>query len=148
MNFHNENPTVIGIRRIGRFDSLWEQSQMIVTLNNPWDVGKVLAKRHELKNFPERRNFSSKSLACEERQMERTLLRKRKELIDSGIQRLQLEKRNLKMYKVVNEIQVGQNDGLHTKLDVLLFNCQSINLADRRHIVATCICQYMPDIFF
>ena len=78
--------------------------------------------------------------------MGRTLLFKRQKLIDSGIQRQQLKVRNLKLYEDGKKIQVGRNYSLHTKLDVILFNCQSIYLADRRHIVATCIYQYMPDI--
>ena len=28
---------------------------MIVTLNSPWDIRKILANAHELKNFPEKR---------------------------------------------------------------------------------------------
>ena len=31
------------------------------------------------------------------------------------------------------------------KLDVILFNYQSVYLADRRHIAATCVCQDIPD---
>ena len=62
---------------------------MIVTLNNPWDARKLLAKTNELEKFPVRRKFISKSLIYEERQVERTLLPKCIELNDSGIQRLQ-----------------------------------------------------------
>ena len=83
---------------------------MVVTLNNAWDVRKVLSKAHELKNFPEERIFSSKSLTFDDRQVERTLLFKRTKLINSGIQRQQLKIRNPKLYKDENEIQVGRND--------------------------------------
>ena len=71
---------------------------------------KILAKTLEHKNFPEKRIFNSDSLTYEERQVERTLLFKSKELIDSGIQRQQLKTRNLKLLKDGNEIQAGRND--------------------------------------
>ena len=83
---------------------------MVVTLNNARDVRKILSKAHELKNFPEKRIFSSKSLTFDERQVETTLLFKRTKLIDSGIQRQQLKIRNPKLYKDENEIQIGRND--------------------------------------
>ena len=145
MEFLNEKPTVIRIRRIGKFDPLKERPRsMIVTLKNPWDVRKILAKAHELKHFPEKRIMISESLTYYERQVERTLLFKRKKLIDSGIQRQQLKIRNLKLFK---DGDPSWTEWLTTyQVRRYIIQLQRTYLADRRQIDATCIYQYMPDI--
>ena len=95
MEFLNETPTKIGTGHIGKVDPLKERPRsMIMTLNNPKDVRKILAKAHELRHFPETRIFISKSLSYEEMHAEKTVLFKRKELIDTGIQRQQLTIKN------------------------------------------------------
>ena len=71
--------------------------------------------------------------------MEKSLLLKCKVLTDSGIQRQQVEMRNIKLYKAV-EMRSKLDEKFDYKLDDIFFNYQSVYLADRRHIAATCIC--------
>ena len=86
------------IYRLGKFRA--ENSRprtLLVKLNNEWATRKILAKSHLLKNYG-LSVFISKSLSSAERLVEQKLLLKRRELIESGVQRSQLRIRNNKLF--------------------------------------------------
>lgn len=70
---------------------------LIVTLNSVWDCRKTLLNSFKLKGF-ETPIFISKSLSADELSLEKNLLRKRYELIQSGTDRSRIKIANLKLF--------------------------------------------------
>ena len=96
---------VENIFRAGKFHP--EKSRprsLIVKFRNVWTVRKILAKASLLKNFGSA-VFISKSLNESERRTERSILKKRRELIDSGVSASSLKIRNLKLYQDGEEVK-------------------------------------------
>ena len=60
---------------------------------------KLVANSHHLKDYPaDYRAFISREITNEERIIERNLLKKRRDLIESGTKRTSIRIRNLKLY--------------------------------------------------
>ena len=71
---------------------------MIVTLSNPWDVRKLIAKSHQLKTHNSK-IFLSRCLSPADREIEKILLHKRWKLInEENIDRRRIKIRELKLF--------------------------------------------------
>ena len=85
--------------RMGRYKTENERPRsLVVTLTSVWDKNKIIQNSHLLKTY-KNKIFISSELTSTERIVERKLLKKRWELIQSGVARKDLKIRNLKLYK-------------------------------------------------
>ena len=91
--------TIWNMKRLGSFKKDRNRPRtIIVTLPHVWDVRKVLSKAPLLKNYVSK-VYLSKSLSHPEIVMENAILKKRRELIESGIPKEALKIRSLKLLK-------------------------------------------------
>ena len=86
-----EKKDITGFRRLGKFNSQNPRArQILIKFSNTYTVDKILARAPMLKVFEPTYNdeayrvFVSKSLNKEEQMKERTLLKKRRELLDTS----------------------------------------------------------------
>ena len=85
--------------RMGRYKTENERPRsLVVTLTSVWDKNKIIQNSHLLKTY-KNKIFISSELTSTEKIVERKLLKKRWELIQSGVARRDLKIRNLKLYK-------------------------------------------------
>ena len=86
MKFLGDDPTKTDMKRLARPSPDNNRLRtFLITLHNPWDVRKVLAKTATLKEYIAQQNFISKSMNRDERQIEDQLLKKRRELINNNV---------------------------------------------------------------
>lgn len=78
---------------------------ILVQFRNEWTANKCLSKGYMLKDHPFP-VFIAKSLSKSEIEIEKTVLKKRAELINSGIPRTDLRIRNLKLYQKGTEVPI------------------------------------------
>ena len=90
--------SLAGVKRPGPFkQNAPRPRSLLVTFKNAWTAGKCLMKGHLLRNhaYP---GFICKSLTKYEETIEKRLLKKRWDLIQTNIPREKLKIRNLKLY--------------------------------------------------
>ena len=91
--------------RVGKFvENSPTHRKLIVRFNSVWHVRKIIANAHKLKDNPDK-IFISPDLSDNDRIIEKNLLKKRWELIQSGVNRKDLKIRNLKLYQ--NDVEVN-----------------------------------------
>ena len=88
-------------QRLGKFDKERQTPRnVIVTLNNDWDVRIVLAKTAEnRKRMKEMGTHNLHALSAEDAKRENMCLKKRRELLNNGITPTQLKIRNFELFK-------------------------------------------------
>ena len=101
------NPTISNIERIGKFRKETKRPRtLLVTLQQAWDVRLILSRAKSLKDL-DQKIYISKSLSTEELIIENELLKKRREMINSGIEASKLRIRSLKLYHEENLIEIN-----------------------------------------
>ena len=101
------NPTISNIERIGKFRKETKRPRTLpVTLQQAWDVRLILSRAKSLKDL-DQKIYISKSLSTEELIIENELLKKRREMINSGIEASKLRIRSLKLYHEENLIEIN-----------------------------------------
>ena len=83
--------------RLGKFAE-HKKRPILVTFNSVWDARICLSKAIENKFFETNRILIVRALSRDEQEIEKAILKKRFELVQSGIDRSQLKIRNLKLY--------------------------------------------------
>ena len=82
---------------------------IIVKLNSVWSARKLLSKAYKLKDYSSA-VFLSKSLTKTGQELERTLLKKRFELSESGHDKSLIKIRDLKLYLDDQEVPINSNE--------------------------------------
>ena len=83
---------------------------MIVTVSNPWNVRKLIAKSHLLKTHNDT-IFLSRCLSPADREIEKTLLHKRwKSINEENVDRLRIKIRVLKLFVDDKEHRINSED--------------------------------------
>ena len=82
---------------------------IIVKLNSAWSARKLLSKAYKLKDYSSA-VFLSKSLTKTGQELERTLLKKRFELSESGHDKSLIKIRDLKLYLDGQEVPINSNE--------------------------------------
>ena len=97
LDFIGESPTIVDLRRIGKFKSDQKRPRtLLVCLSNPWDVKKILSKGYMLKEYG-KPIFLSRALNREEQTLEHELIKTRRELINAGESPKNIKIRDLKL---------------------------------------------------
>lgn len=106
-NFLSLNkPPIREVHRVGKFNNNSQRTRhLIVTFQSVWEVNKILAAASNLKNY-KHKIFVRRVLTEAERTIEKKILRKRWELIQSGINRADLKIKNLKLYQEGSEVSI------------------------------------------
>jgi len=92
--------------RLGKFKAENKRDRtMLVTFQSVWDRRKILSSSYLLKDY-EKAVFISPELTAEEKLIERKVLKKRYELIQSGIKRENIKIRNLKLFHDNVEVKI------------------------------------------
>ena len=105
----DEHPQIKDIRRLGKKVPIKTRPRtLLITLVNPWDVRKVLAKGPLLKSYRPHTLFMNRGLTLEESETEQAILKKRRELISSGVKPEKLKIRNLQL--LLNGKEINVND--------------------------------------
>ena len=101
------NPTISNIERNGKFRKETKRPRtLLVTLQQAWDVRLILSRAKSLKDL-DQKIYISKSFSTEELIIENELLKKRREMINSGIEASKLPIRSLKLYHEENLIEIN-----------------------------------------
>ena len=99
-------PTITNMKRLGKFNAQRKRPRTIlVTFSNAWDARLLLAKAYLLKDLDEA-VFFSKALSTQEIEDENKILKKRRELIESGIDPDELKLRSLKLYHKGEQVNI------------------------------------------
>ena len=98
-------PTITNMKRLGKFNAQRKRPRTIlVTFSNAWDARLLLAKAHLLKDLDEA--VISKALSTQEIEIENKILKKRHELIESGIDHTELKIRSLKLHHKGEKVNI------------------------------------------
>ena len=82
---------------------------VIVKLNSVWSARKLLSKAYKLKDYSSA-VFLSKSLSKTGQELERTLLKERFELNESGHDKRLIRIKDLKLYLDGQEVPINSNE--------------------------------------
>ena len=127
--------------RLGKFAED-KKRPILVTFNSVWDARICLTKDIENKLFETNQILIVRALSGEEQDIEKAILKKRFELVQSGIDKPQLKIRNLKLY---NNGQLVTLDWL-AYLSAICINCQSCLSISKRSKSSDFISIHLPDI--
>lgn len=100
------NSEVADCRRLGRYDSS-KNRPVLVTFNNIWDKRKCLNLAIQKKYYNHKRILIIPELSPTDKLIEKALLRKRYDLINTGVDKSRLRIRNLKLYQ--DEVEVANS---------------------------------------
>ena len=104
-----EDPGIMDIKRLGRFDKDRQRPRTIlVTLKNIWDVRKIVAKSSSIRSY-DKKVYISKALSKSEIEIENSLLKKRRELINSGVEAKDLYIKGLKLFRGKVQVEMQQS---------------------------------------
>lgn len=81
--------------------------KVILTLHNDWNPRILLQKAVEMDLYKEKGIIITRDLNATDLTKEKLILKKRWELINSGVPKHQLKIRNLKLYNNSNEVPIG-----------------------------------------
>ena len=94
--------------RLGKYSPNQDRPRtMLVTLCSVWDCRLIFQSTHKLKSY-NKKVYLSPQLTNTERETERKILTKRRELISDGVSRSDLKIKNLKLYKRGEEIAINE----------------------------------------
>lgn len=96
----NVSPSVSDINRMGKFEN-GKSRTVLLRVQNPWEKRLILSSAAKLKNFriP---IYISRELSHSEHEIEKILLKKRKDLIDEGADRKDLSIRQMKLFRKID----------------------------------------------
>jgi len=98
------NITLTDSFRLGKFNKDNKRPRSIIaTVSSVWDRNKILQNAFLLKDYSPS-TFISPALSQADRILEKKILKKRFELINSGVDKKELKIRNLKLYKGKEEV--------------------------------------------
>ena len=103
LDFLDERPTIVDARRLGKFKPSFIEKRTrprstLLTVANVWEAKQILGKASLLRGFTKFKAFLSPSLSQEDIIKERKVLKKRRELINSGVQAKSLKIKNFQLF--------------------------------------------------
>ena len=103
LDFLDERPTIVDARRLGKFKPSFKEKRTrprstLLTVANVWEAKQILVKASLLRGFTKSKAFLSPSLSQEDIIKERKVLKKRRELINSGVQAKSLKIKNFQLF--------------------------------------------------
>ena len=120
---------------------------IIIKLNSAWSARMLFSKAYKLKDYSSA-VFLSKSLTKTGQELERTLLKKRFKLSESGHDKSLIKIRDLKLYLDGQEVPINSNeDWLYSELFIVSLNCQSLVSLNRRLQVVNLLNPWSCGIF-
>jgi len=105
-HLNKENCKITDCYRLGKFQKDQRRARfLLVTFSSVWDRNMILQSSRLLSNF-ESQVFVSPALSVKDMQIEKSLLKKRYELISSGVAREDIKIKNLKLFVKDEEINI------------------------------------------
>ena len=113
MKFLGVEPQNTEMRKLGKFNKdRTKPHTLLVTLSNEYDRKLVFAKNREKRSELSDKNvFLMPALTADESGKENLCLKKRRELLDEGVEKFLLRIRNFKLFKGNQEIPFEEKNG-------------------------------------
>lgn len=108
-----ERIQILNLQRIGSFYQDRCRT-LVISLNSIWDARLILAAANNLFNYEIKGLFLRPNLSISDLRIEKIILKKRWELIKSGVPKKSLKIKGLKLYRDDNEISVDLKETLST----------------------------------
>ena len=110
-NFLEESPPIESLRRLWktRPNDNARPRTLLLTLKSNWDARKILSKSNKLKDYAGRTIYLSRGLTDDEINKNNKILRKRRELIEKGVERSKRKIRSFKLFVDSKEVPLEED---------------------------------------